>query len=63
MRGRPQKKPPDRRENVLRIRLTEAERVELDMLAQEMGLDSSTWARSELLKMARASKRVHGKTV
>lgn len=60
MRGRPPKKQPERRENILRIRLTDDERAELDASAQEKGLDSSTWARSELLQIARLSKR--GKT-
>ena len=63
MKGRPQKKQPERRENVLRIRLTEAERAELDDIAQKKGLDSSSWARSELLQIARLSKPGHEKMV
>ena len=44
----------DRRENILRIRVTDAERKELDDAAQTSGgLDTSTWARHELLGTAR----------
>jgi hypothetical protein len=60
MRGRHKKKQTDRRENVLRIRLTEAEREILDDMAQELGLDTSSWARSELLQIAKSPK--HEKT-
>lgn len=51
------KKPADgdNRENVLRIRLTDSERAELDQAADGRSLDTSTWARSELLMLARAS--------
>ncbi len=60
MRGRPPKKPSDRRENALRIRLTEAERALLDATAREMGLDTSAWVRSELLRIVKASiKKPH----
>ena len=53
MLGRP-KKPTDQvRNNVLRIRLTEGERVVLDQAAQEQNEDTSTWARTELLARAK----------
>ena len=51
MKGRPPKRQQERRENVLRIRLTAAERHTLDNMAQERGLDTSSWARSELLRV------------
>jgi len=51
--ARPKKKPGTARTNTLRIRLTEEERKLLDQAAQVRGLDSSTWARSELLTLAR----------
>lgn len=49
--GRPPKAPEDRRAGVLRIRLTDAERAELDRAAEG---DTSTWARELLLKAARS---------
>jgi uncharacterized protein (DUF1778 family) len=54
MAGRPKKTESEARANVLRIRLTEAEREEIDRAAQGRGLDVSAWARSELLRLARA---------
>jgi hypothetical protein len=50
MRGRPPKPKSERRANVLRILLTEAERKALDRLAKEKSFDTSTWARSVLLE-------------
>ena len=52
--ARPRKKPTDNRTNVLRIRLTSNERKELEEGAKVCGLDTSTWARFELL--ARVAK-------
>jgi hypothetical protein len=49
--GRPPKPPEERKTAELRIRLTEAQRAQLDTAA---GQDTSTWAREVLL---RASKR------
>ena len=54
MAGRPKKAPSEARANVLRVRLTEGERRALDAAARTRGLETSTWARSELL--ARAKK-------
>jgi hypothetical protein len=51
--ARPKKKPADNRTNVLRIRLTERERQELDHAATSSGLEVSTWARFELLAFAK----------
>ena len=45
--------PGETRENVLRIRLTEAEREALDEAASSRALDTSSWARSQLLAIAR----------
>lgn len=53
MAGRPRKPEGDARENVLRIRLTEAERKLLDAAAKEKILETSTWARAELIALAR----------
>jgi hypothetical protein len=39
--------------NVLRIRLTEEERAVIDAVAKEKGLDTSTYARMELLALAK----------
>jgi len=46
-----------RKENVLRIRLTDEERGALDAAASERSLETSTWARSELLGIAKKSLR------
>jgi hypothetical protein len=53
MAGRPRKPENATRENFLRIRLTEAERAVLDEAAKKKELETSTWARSELLQLAR----------
>ena len=51
--GRPRKPKNENRENFLRIRLTEAERKALDTAAEQRTLDTSTWARAELLQLAK----------
>jgi hypothetical protein len=51
--GRPKKQISDARENVLRIRLSDAERKALDAAAGLKTLDTSTWARMELLQLAK----------
>jgi hypothetical protein len=48
-RGRPPKDPEDLKSAELRIRLTEAERAQLDAAA---GDNTSTWARELLLRAA-----------
>jgi hypothetical protein len=50
--ARPKKPEGEVRENVLRIRLTDAERKALDDAAQAKHLETSSWARSELLALA-----------
>jgi uncharacterized protein (DUF1778 family) len=54
MAGRPKKAAGLTRGNVLRIRLTEEERALLDEAARNKGLETSTWARSELVSWARS---------
>jgi hypothetical protein len=43
--------------NMLRIRLTEAERKILDSYAESKGAGTSTWARMELLGIASRGKK------
>lgn len=57
MAGKP--KAPDRRKTfMLRIRMTEADRTLIEEAARTKSLEMSTWARSELVALAR---RVIGK--
>jgi hypothetical protein len=51
--SRSKKPKSDRREDVLRIRLSDAERKALDAAAAAKTLDTSTWARAELLQLAK----------
>jgi hypothetical protein len=51
--ARPKKPKGESRENVLRIRLTGAERKAMDAAAITKTLDTSTWARMELLQIAK----------
>jgi hypothetical protein len=51
MAGRPKGPTGTARGNVLRIRLTDEERAMLDEAAAAVTLDTSTWARSELLAL------------
>jgi hypothetical protein len=51
--ARPKKPEGETRANFLRIRLTEEERTQLDRAARERSLETSTWARSELLALAK----------
>jgi hypothetical protein len=53
MAGRPKKPTTEVRENVLRIRLTDEERAALDEASKTRALDTSSWARAELLTLAR----------
>jgi hypothetical protein len=55
MAGRPKK--TERKDNVLRIRLTDDERSALDDTAARRSLETSTWARSELLGLAKKAVR------
>jgi hypothetical protein len=50
--ARPKKPPGEGRENVLRIRLTDEERQALDEAAKSKSLETSTWARMELMALA-----------
>ena len=58
--ARPKKPEGEVRENVLRIRLTPAERAALDGAAAARGQEVSTWARAELLRLA-AGAHLRGK--
>jgi hypothetical protein len=60
MRGRPKKPEGEIRANVLRIRLTEAERAALDKAARAHGEETSTWARDTLLALTRKAGRRSG---
>ena len=57
MAGRPKKPENETRDNVLRVRLTDAERAAIDEAARTRGLETSTWVRMELLALARESKK------
>ena len=54
MRGRPEKSPDERRTNILKVCLTDAERAELDDMADGK---SSVWAREVLLKAIQKQKK------
>jgi len=51
--ARPKKKESEAKENVLRIRLTDDERDTIDRAAAAKSLETSTWARSELMTLAK----------
>ncbi len=53
MAGRPKKPKADAKTYMLRIRMTEEERKVLEEAARVLSLDTSSWARSELLSLAR----------
>ena len=58
--ARPRKPDGETRENVLRIRLTGEERAAIDASAKEKGLDTSTYARMELLALAKKNRPKKG---
>lgn len=51
--ARPEKPPDERKENVLRIRLTDEEREQLDQAANGK---TSSWARDVLLRAAKRTR-------
>jgi uncharacterized protein (DUF1778 family) len=53
MAGRPKKSASQAKSYMLRIRMTEAERKLLEEAARSKSLETSTWARSELLALAK----------
>ncbi len=55
MAGRPKKPEGEVKNNVLRIRLTPAERAILNKTAQTCRQDTSTWARVALLRASRTT--------
>jgi hypothetical protein len=52
MKGRPKKPDTERRDSILQVRLTAAERATLDAAASSKALDTSAWVRSEVLALA-----------
>jgi uncharacterized protein (DUF1778 family) len=52
MAGRPKKSQSQVKSYTLRIRMTQEQRALLEEAAQRRGLETSTWARSELLLLA-----------
>lgn len=59
MVGRHKKPEPEAKTYMLRIRMTEKERALLEEAAKSRSLETSTWARSELVALA---KKALGKT-
>jgi uncharacterized protein (DUF1778 family) len=57
--ARPKKKPSDAKSYMLRIRMTQDDRQLLDDAAKSKSLDTSTWARSELVGLARETLSKH----
>ena len=53
MAGRHKKPDAEAKSYMLRIRMTEAERLLLEEAAKARSLETSTWARSELVALAR----------
>jgi uncharacterized protein (DUF1778 family) len=53
MPGRPKKTKPDSKTYMLRIRMTEEDRELIDAAAKAKSLETSTWARSELVVLAK----------
>ena len=53
MAGRPKKSPGEAKTFELRIRVTEDQRRMFDEAAKTRELDTSTWARAELLALAK----------
>lgn len=54
---RPKKPKGEQRQNILRIRLTDQERKQLDAAAAGKTLDTSTWARAELIELAKRRRK------
>ena len=55
--ARPTKADIERKSNMLRIRMSGDDRDLLDALAKSEGLDTSTWARMALLRIAKRRAR------
>jgi len=51
--ARPKKKPSESKSYMLRIRLSESERQAIERAAAVRSLEMSTWARSELMTLAK----------
>jgi hypothetical protein len=61
MAGRRKKPESEAKTYMLRIRMTQAERQLLGEAAKSKSLETSTWARSELVALARKLLRGEGK--
>jgi uncharacterized protein (DUF1778 family) len=57
MAGRPKKPDADAKTYMLRIRMTEDDRKLLEEAARAKSLETSTWARSELVALAKKQLR------
>lgn len=53
MKGRPRKPASESKSYMLRIRMTEDDRALLEAAAKSAGEETSTWARDELVALAR----------
>jgi hypothetical protein len=53
MAGRPKKPEAEAKSYMLRVRMTREERALLEEAAKSKSLETSTWARSELVSLAR----------
>jgi uncharacterized protein (DUF1778 family) len=53
MAGRPKKPEAQSKSYMLRIRMTEDERAAIEQAAKSKSLETSTWARSELVGLAK----------
>ena len=55
--GRPKLPDDERKENVLRIRLSDGERQAIDAVAASQDQETSTWARDVLLALAKKGRK------
>lgn len=57
-RGRPAKADEDRRTYVLQVKLTPAERAQVEAAAKRSNAEMSTWARAVLLTQSAKNNRI-----
>lgn len=62
MAGRRKKPDDESKSYTLRIRMTESERELLEQAAKARSLETSTWARSELVQLARQIEKKAGES-
>ena len=53
MPGRPKKAAPESKTHMMRIRMTEDDRALIEAAAKTESLETSTWARSKLVSLAK----------